>query len=65
MLHACFVINDYNFLITHRLDLLKNLAKQINITVICDVKKIDENKIKLLDEFNIKIIKIQRRNGFF
>ena len=65
MLHACFVINDYNFLITHRLDLLKNLAKQINITVICDVKKIDENKIKHLDEFNIKIIKIQRRNGIF
>ncbi len=65
MLHACFVINDYNFLITHRLDLLKNLAKQINVTVICDVKKNDENKIKDLDEFNIKIIKIRRRNGIF
>ena len=65
MLHACFVINDYNFLITHRLDLLKNLAKQINVTVICDIKKNDENKIKDLDEFNIKIIKIRRRNGIF
>ena len=65
MLHACFVINDYNFLITHRLDLLKNLAKQINVTVICDIKKNDENKIKHLNDFNIKIIKIQRRNGIF
>ena len=65
MTHICFVINDYNFLLTHRLDLLENLANSFKVSVICNIKNIDKDKVILAEKANIKIIQINKRNGLF
>ena len=33
----CFVINEFNFLISHRFDLLSEIAKKYDVTVITDM----------------------------
>lgn len=65
MLHACFVINDFNFLLSHRLDLLIGLSKKIDITVICTIKDNQRNKIHFIENQNISLIEIQGRKNLF
>ena len=65
MLHVCFVINDFNFLLSHRLDLLIGLSKKIDITVICSIKGNQRNKIHFIENQNISLIEIQSRKNIF
>jgi len=65
MLHACFVINDFNFLLSHRLDLLIGLSKKVDITVICSIKGNQRNKIHFIENQNISLIEIQGRKNLF
>tara|TARA_Y200000002_G_C22599537_1_gene628888 strand:- start:16 stop:1152 length:1137 start_codon:yes stop_codon:yes gene_type:complete len=65
MLHACFVINDFNFLLSHRLDLLIGLSKKIDVTVICTIKDNQRNKIHFIENQNISLIEIQGRKNLF
>ena len=65
MTHICFVINDYSFLLTHRLDLLGNLANSFKVSVICNIKNIDKDKVILAKNANINIIQIKKRDGLF
>ena len=65
MQHACFVINDFNFLLSHRLDLLIGLSKKIDITVICSIKDNQRNKIHYIKNQNISLIEVQSRKNIF
>ena len=65
MQHACFVINDFNFLLSHRLDLLIGLSKKIDITVICSIKDNQRNKIHYIKNHNISLIEVQSRKNIF
>ena len=65
MLHACFVINDFNFLLSHRLDLLIGLSKKIDVTVICTIKDNQRNKMHFIENQNISLIEIQGRKNLF
>ena len=62
-MNVCFVIPNFNFFISHRADLVKELATQFNIHVITDVSNATDDQIKEFADQSIQIHNLKARNG--
>ena len=59
----CFVIDTFDFFLTHRLDLCNELSKKYSVSVITDISNDDLSNQSLAPKINF--IHVRKRNGVF
>ena len=59
----CFVINEFNFFKTHRLDLCISLSQLHEITIVTDAVNASGEDLNMLSPYQIKIIHLNQRSG--
>lgn len=59
----CFVINEFSFFKTHRLDLCISLSQLHEITIVTDAAHASKEDLKMLSPYPIKIIHLNQRSG--
>tara|TARA_B100000614_G_scaffold178862_1_gene159720 strand:+ start:1248 stop:2351 length:1104 start_codon:yes stop_codon:yes gene_type:complete len=59
----CFVIDTFDFFLTHRLDLCNELSKKYNVSVITDISGDDISNQLLAPKINF--VHVSKRNGIF
>jgi len=63
MMKVCFIVNELNFFLSHRLDLALELKKYHEIELITDTKNCAQGLIDELELQGIKIIHLNQRSG--
>lgn len=56
-----FIINEYSFYLSHRHELIKQLAKYYEIEIVTDLSNIEKNDIEIPDAENINFIHLSKR----
>ena len=56
-----FIINEYSFYLSHRQELIKQLAKYYEIEIVTDLSNIEKNDIEIPDAENINFIHLSKR----
>lgn len=59
----CFVVDDLQFFITHRLDLAIELSKKYKIYLVCNIKNAVVTDLKLIKRNKITIHHLESRDG--
>jgi glycosyltransferase involved in cell wall biosynthesis len=59
----CFVINEFSFFKTHRLDLCISLSQLHEITIVTDAVNASGEDLNMLSPYQIKIIHLNQRSG--
>lgn len=59
----CFVINEFNFFKTHRLDLCISLSKIYRLTIVTDTTNASMKDLDELSRYRIKIVHLEQRSG--
>lgn len=59
----CFVVDDLQFFITHRLDLAIELSKKYKIYLVCNIKNAVVSDLKLIKRNKITIHHLESREG--
>ena len=57
----CFVVDDLQFFITHRLDLAIELSKKYKIYLVCNIKNAVVTDLKLIKRNKITIHHLESR----
>ena len=60
----CFVVNDLEFFLSHRMDLARALSSRYQIHLICNLKNASEENFKVFHQNNFEIHNIDSRNKF-
>ena len=61
-MRICFAIINYNFFHSHRLDLIKELAKTYSVSIVTDTSRALPQEIKYLMSLGIKVIHLPSRS---
>ena len=59
----CFVINEFNFFKTHRLDLCISLSQHHRLTIVTDTRNASMKDLDELSRYRIKVIHLKQRSG--
>ena len=59
----CFVINEFNFFKTHRLDLCISLSQHHRLTIVTDTRNASMKDLGELSRYRIKVIHLKQRSG--
>lgn len=59
----CFVINEFNFFKTHRLDLCISLSQLHSLTIVTDTANTSTKDLDELSRYPIKVIHLKQRSG--